>query len=75
MLTHTLRQLQRNGLVERVPAARAAGSDAGSGAEVYRLTGLGKSLLEPVAALSRWAEEHTGALLAAQHAHNLAEEP
>jgi DNA-binding HxlR family transcriptional regulator len=74
MLTQTLRRLQRSGLVERVPAARLTGSEADAGAQVYRLTGLGRSLLEPVAALSRWAEEHTGALLAAQHAHNVAEE-
>jgi DNA-binding HxlR family transcriptional regulator len=34
----------------------------------YRLTSLGRSLLEPLAALSRWAEHNTGALLDARAA-------
>jgi DNA-binding HxlR family transcriptional regulator len=32
----------------------------------YRLTPLGRTLLEPVRSLSRWAEEHTDDLLEAQ---------
>lgn len=60
MLTQTLRKLEANGLVER-----RALRTAPPGAE-YRLTGLGRSLLEPVRALSRWAEENTEALLDAQ---------
>jgi DNA-binding HxlR family transcriptional regulator len=58
VLTQTLRKLERNQLVERrtLPTAPA-------GAE-YRLTPLGTSLLEPVAALARWAEQHAGELAA-----------
>jgi DNA-binding HxlR family transcriptional regulator len=51
MLTQTLRKLESNGLVE----GRALRT-APPGAE-YRLTELSRSLLEPVASLSRWAEE------------------
>jgi DNA-binding HxlR family transcriptional regulator len=60
MLTQTLRKLESNGLVER-----RALRTAPPGAE-YRLTELGCTLLEPVRALSRWAEEHADALLEAQ---------
>ena len=60
MLTQTLRKLEANGLVERRVLATAP-----PGVE-YRLTELGHSLLEPLSSLSRWAEEHTGALLEAQ---------
>lgn len=60
-MTQTLRQLEANGLVERrvLPMAPA-------GTE-YRLTELGCSLLEPVRSLSRRAEAHTDALLAARN--------
>jgi DNA-binding HxlR family transcriptional regulator len=57
MLTQTLRRLCDNGLVERRTLRTAP-----PGTE-YRLTELGDSLLEPLAALSRWAEDNTGALL------------
>ena len=60
MLTQTLRKLEANGLVER-QVLRAAPP----GVE-YRLTPLGRTLLEPVRSLSRWAEEHTDDLLEAQ---------
>ena len=60
MLTQTLRKLEANGLVDRRVLRTAP-----PGAE-YRLTELGQSLLEPVRSLSRWAEEHTDALLDAQ---------
>jgi DNA-binding HxlR family transcriptional regulator len=60
MLTQTLRKLERNGLVERRRLATAP-----PGVE-YELTVLGMSLLGPVSALSRWAEENTDALLDAQ---------
>ena len=60
MLTQTLRKLEANGLVERRVLCTAP-----PGAE-YRLTPLGRTLLEPVRSLSRWAEEHTDDLLAAQ---------
>lgn len=60
MLTQTLRKLESNGLAERrvLPTAPP-------GTE-YRLTELGYSLLEPVRGLSRWAEEHTDALVDAR---------
>jgi DNA-binding HxlR family transcriptional regulator len=62
MLTQTLRRLEARGLIERrrLPAAPP-------GVE-YRLTELGTTLLEPVRALTRWAEQHTEALLDAQAA-------
>jgi DNA-binding HxlR family transcriptional regulator len=62
MLSQVLRKLQNNGLVTRTALATAP-----PGAE-YELTELGQSLLEPVRALSRWAEEHTDAVLEAQDA-------
>ncbi|MEV0294757.1 helix-turn-helix domain-containing protein [Nocardia sp. NPDC050710] len=52
MLTQTLRKLESSRLVERrVLATAPAGME-------YTLTPLGKSLLEPVSLLARWAEEH-----------------
>ena len=60
MLTQTLRKLEANGLVERRVLRTAP-----PGAE-YRLSALGRTLLEPVRSLSRWAEEHTDDLLEAQ---------
>jgi DNA-binding HxlR family transcriptional regulator len=60
MLTQTLRKLEANGLVERRVL-----STAPPGVE-YRLTPLGRTLLEPVRSLSRWAEEHADELLEAQ---------
>ncbi|RFS86158.1 transcriptional regulator [Actinomadura spongiicola] len=62
MLTQTLRRLTDNGLVERRVLRTAP-----PGAE-YRLTELGVSLLEPVSALTRWAEDNTAALLDARTA-------
>jgi DNA-binding HxlR family transcriptional regulator len=52
-LTEALHRLEANGLV-----SRAAGC--------WTLTPLGSTLLEPVRALARWAEENTDALLEAQ---------
>jgi DNA-binding HxlR family transcriptional regulator len=62
ILTQTLRRLEANGLVTRRAIAAAP-----PGAE-YELTELGLTLVPPVRALSRWAEEHTDALLDAQAA-------
>jgi DNA-binding HxlR family transcriptional regulator len=62
MLTQTLRKLEGNGLV----TARRLRT-APPGVE-YRLTELGETLLEPVRSLSRWAEQHTDALLDARAA-------
>jgi DNA-binding HxlR family transcriptional regulator len=60
MLTQTLRRLEANGLVARREIAAAP-----PGTE-YALTSLGATLVPAVRALSRWAEEHTDALLEAQ---------
>ena len=62
MLTQTLHRLGDNGLVERRELRMSP-----PGTE-YRLTELGRSLLEPLAALSRWAEDNTEALLDARSA-------
>ena len=60
MLTQTLRRLEANGLVERRQLRTAP-----PGVE-HRLTELGTSLLEPVGALTRWAERYTDGLLSTQ---------
>jgi DNA-binding HxlR family transcriptional regulator len=52
MLTLTLRQLERDGLVSRTVHPTVPPRVD------YALTALGRSVLEPVAALIRWAEEH-----------------
>ncbi|HMN51683.1 MAG: helix-turn-helix transcriptional regulator [Xanthobacteraceae bacterium] len=60
MLTQTLRDLQRNGLITRTVFPTQPPSVE------YRLTPLGHSLLEPVGALVRWAETHYGRIVAAR---------
>ncbi|MFI7339919.1 winged helix-turn-helix transcriptional regulator [Streptomyces sp. NPDC050085] len=62
VLTQTLRRLQFNGLVAR---------EVHPGAPprvVYELTGLGRTLLEPIDAVGAWAFEHGDAVMAAQEA-------
>jgi len=66
MLTQTLRELERNGLIER--------HDYG---EVpprvdYQLTALGRSLTGPIWALDRWAEQHFKEVEAARAAFDTA---
>jgi DNA-binding HxlR family transcriptional regulator len=60
MLTQTLRSLERDGLVERrvypVVPPRVE----------YSLTPLGRSLVEPLDAISRWAEQHVPEMLRAR---------
>ncbi|WP_199443624.1 winged helix-turn-helix transcriptional regulator [Umezawaea beigongshangensis] len=63
VLTQTLRRLQGYGLVER-----HAYREAPPRVE-YRLTELGRTLVEPVAALTAWAEQHGGAVADFQDAH------
>lgn len=60
MLTQTLRDLQRNGLISRTVFPTQPPSVE------YRLTPLGQSLLEPVGALVRWAETHYARILTAR---------
>lgn len=52
MLAQTLRSLERDGLVDR--QARASVPPA----VTYQLTPLGRTLLEPMAAVRAWAERH-----------------
>jgi DNA-binding HxlR family transcriptional regulator len=59
MLTQTLRNLQRDGLVARTVFATTPPSVE------YRLTDLGRSLLDPMHALVAWANFHQSAIEAA----------
>jgi DNA-binding HxlR family transcriptional regulator len=58
MLTLTLRQLERDGLVERTVHAEVPPRVE------YELTGIGRTLIEPVDALARWAIENHPAIRA-----------
>ncbi len=60
MLTQTLRDLERDGLMQRTVYAQVPPRVE------YALTPLGKTLGEPLAALIRWSEEHMEAVTAAQ---------
>jgi DNA-binding HxlR family transcriptional regulator len=62
MLTQTLRDLQRDGLV-----AREVFPTVPPGVE-YRLTPLGQTLLEPLSHVVRWATEHHGQIRQAREA-------
>jgi DNA-binding HxlR family transcriptional regulator len=60
MLTQTLRGLERDGLVSRtVHATVPVRVD-------YELTGLGRTLRAPIAALEQWARDHMSDVLAAR---------
>jgi len=60
MLTQTLRTLERDGLVaRRVYPTKPPSVD-------YRLTPLGVAMMEPLAALIRWAEQSHSAIVAAR---------
>jgi DNA-binding HxlR family transcriptional regulator len=66
MLTQSLRELQRDGLIaRRVYPTRPPSVD-------YRLTDLGHSLIEPLGALIRWAEAQAPAIAAARAAFDQA---
>jgi DNA-binding HxlR family transcriptional regulator len=60
MLTQTLRSLQRDGLISRTVFSTTPPSVE------YRLTDLGKSLLEPMRSLVTWADLHQSAIHAAR---------
>ena len=60
VLTETLRELERDGLVERHAYAEVPPRVE------YELTPLGRTLHEPLRALGRWAEEHVADVLAAR---------
>lgn len=61
MLTETLRQLERDGLVWREVTPSTPPAVA------YGLTSLGTSLMPPLAALIDWAERHQPAIAAARN--------
>lgn len=60
MLTQTLRHLEAGGLVRRTVYAVVPPRVE------YALTPLGETLLEPVAAIKKWAEDHIEEIAAAQ---------
>lgn len=60
MLTQTLRDLERDGLLSRTVFPTKPPSVE------YALTSLGESLLVPLQALVRWADEHHAEILAAR---------
>lgn len=64
VLTETLRDLERDGLV-----ARHVYAEVPPRVE-YELTELGSTLHAPMRALGRWAEEHAGEVLAAREAYD-----
>jgi len=64
MLTQTLRDLQRDGLISRQVFATQPPSVE------YRLTEMGQSLLDPLAALVRWADAHYGAIRGARSVYD-----
>lgn len=63
LLTKTLRELQRDGLVSRTAHAEIPPRVE------YALTPLGQALLEPIEALVQWVEQHGRAVLANRTAH------
>ncbi|WP_395674079.1 winged helix-turn-helix transcriptional regulator [Inquilinus sp.] len=67
MLTQTLRDLERNGLISRCNFHTARPHVE------YQLTPLGDSLSETLTALDRWAERHFPALDAAREAFDARE--
>lgn len=66
MLTRTLRSLERDGLVTRTVYPTVPPRVD------YALTDLGRTLLEPVAAIAAWATENREAVRAARSRHDAA---
>ena len=60
MLTQTLRNLERDGLVQRTVYAEVPPRVE------YALTSLGRTLWEPIDAIIKWSEENIDAIIAAQ---------
>lgn len=60
MLTLTLRELEKDGLVKRTAYLTIPPKVE------YELTGLGQSLIDPLAALSAWAQQNRAAVEAAR---------
>lgn len=68
MLTETLRQLERDGIVQRTVYAAVPVRVE------YALTELGQTLIAPLAALAAWAEQHRAAIVRARVAYDTARE-
>jgi len=66
MLTETLRQLERDGIVRRTVYPEVPVRVE------YALTELGQTLIAPLGALAVWAEEHRPAILSARAAYDSA---
>ena len=64
VLTETLRDLERDGLVRRQVYAEVPPRVE------YELTDLGRTLRTPLQALGRWAEEHIAQVLAAREEYD-----
>ncbi|MFC1418495.1 winged helix-turn-helix transcriptional regulator [Streptacidiphilus cavernicola] len=69
MLTLTLRNLERDGLVSRTAYAEVPPRVE------YELSPLGKSLIPPALALAGWAIEHNAEILASRAAYGAKESP
>lgn len=68
VLTQTLRTLERDGLITRQVFAQVPPRVD------YELTALGRSLLEPLIALRRWAEDNVPTILDARDAYDDAQD-
>jgi DNA-binding HxlR family transcriptional regulator len=68
VLTESLRRMERDGLLTREIFAEVPPRVE------YSLTDLGRSLIEPIAIISDWAEVHVHRITAAQHAYDAARE-
>lgn len=66
VLTQTLRAMERDGLLTRTVHAQVPPRVD------YELTDLGRSLSEPIATLTDWAETHVAEILAARARHEAA---
>lgn len=66
VLTQTLRRMERDGLLTREIFAEVPPRVE------YELTDLGRSLLEPIAAIGDWAEVHVERITAAQAVYDAA---
>lgn len=69
MLTHTLKALQRDGLVTRTVYATIPPKVE------YALTELGETLLVPITALAEWAQAKRGSIQAARAVYDAMHEP
>ena len=64
MLTQTLRELERDGLVSRTVYPEVPPHVE------YDLTALGRTLSEPITAVSRWAQEHISEVTVSQQIYD-----